>query len=58
MRLSIKAKQVAGVVLLVGLAVTILSGVYTALIARVLLEEAQLARRDAQAVHLRAGARA
>jgi signal transduction histidine kinase len=40
MRLSIKAKQVAGVVLLVGLAVTILSGAYTALITRVLLEEA------------------
>jgi signal transduction histidine kinase/HAMP domain-containing protein len=40
MRLSIKAKQVAGVVLLVGLAVAILSGVYTALIARVLLKEA------------------
>jgi signal transduction histidine kinase/HAMP domain-containing protein len=40
MRLSIKAKQVAGVVLLVGLAVTILSGVYTVLIARVLLKEA------------------
>ena len=37
MRLSIKAKQVAGVVLLVGLAVTILSGAYTALITRVLL---------------------
>jgi signal transduction histidine kinase/HAMP domain-containing protein len=40
MRLSIKTKQVAGVVLLVGLAVTILSGVYTALIAGVLLKEA------------------
>ena len=35
MRLSIKTKQVAVVVLLVGLAVTILSGVYTALIAQV-----------------------
>ena len=39
MRLSIKTKQVAGVVLLVGFAVTILSGVYTALIAQVHLSE-------------------
>jgi hypothetical protein len=41
MRLSIKTKQVAGVVLLVGLAVAILSGVYTIMIARVLLTETE-----------------
>jgi hypothetical protein len=37
MRLSIKTKQVVGVVLLVALAVTALSAIYTALVAGVLL---------------------
>jgi signal transduction histidine kinase/HAMP domain-containing protein len=41
MRLSIKTKQVVGVVLLVALAVTALSAIYTALVAGVLLTETQ-----------------
>jgi signal transduction histidine kinase len=41
MRFSIKAKQVVGVVLLVALAVTALSAIYTALVAGVLLTETQ-----------------
>jgi signal transduction histidine kinase len=42
MRLSIKAKQVAGVTTIVGLAVAVLSGVYLSSLARVLLEESQV----------------
>ena len=41
MRFSIKTKQVVGVVLLVALAVTALSAIYTALVAGVLLTETQ-----------------
>jgi signal transduction histidine kinase len=41
MRLSIKTKQVVGVVLLVVLAVTVLSGIYTARVAGVLLTETE-----------------
>ncbi|HEY8550575.1 MAG TPA: ATP-binding protein [Vicinamibacterales bacterium] len=41
MRFSIKTKQVVGVVLLVVLAVTVLSAIYTTLVARVLLGETQ-----------------
>ena len=41
MRLSIKAKQVAGVTTIVGLAVVVLSGVYLSSLARVQLEESQ-----------------
>src|SRR5215467_54518 len=41
MRLSIKAKQVAGVTTIVGLAVVVLSGVYLSSLARVLLEESR-----------------
>ncbi|MEO5822505.1 MAG: ATP-binding protein [Vicinamibacteraceae bacterium] len=41
MRFSIKTKQVVGVVLLVALAVIALSGIYTALVAGVLLTETQ-----------------
>src|SRR5262245_12989772 len=42
MRLSIKAKQVAGVTTIVGLAVVVLSGVYLSSLARVRLEESQV----------------
>ncbi len=42
MRLSIKAKQVAGVTSIVGLAVVVLSGVYLSSVARVRLEESQV----------------
>src|SRR5215471_6019962 len=45
MRLSIKAKQVAGVTTIVGLAVAILSAFYLSSLARVRLEESQ-ARGD------------
>jgi signal transduction histidine kinase len=41
MRLSIKAKQVAGVTTIVGLSVVVLSGVYLSSLARVQLEESQ-----------------
>jgi signal transduction histidine kinase len=42
MRLSIKAKQVAGVTTIVGLAVAVLSGVYLSSLTRVRLEESQV----------------
>jgi len=42
MRLSIKAKQVAGVTTIVGLSVVVLSGVYLSWLARVRLEESQV----------------
>src|SRR5262245_42055737 len=45
MRLSIKAKQVAGVTSIVGLAVIVLSAYYSSSLARVRLEESQ-ARGD------------
>src|SRR4030081_3767216 len=41
MRLSLKAKQVAGVTFIVGLAVVVLSAYYLASLARVRLEESQ-----------------
>jgi signal transduction histidine kinase len=41
MRVSIKAKQVAGVTTIVGLAVAVLSGVYLSALARIQLEESQ-----------------
>jgi len=41
MRLSIKAKQVAGVTFIVGLAVIVLSAYYLSSLARVRLEESQ-----------------
>ena len=41
MRLSIKAKQVAGVTSIVGLAVVVLSGVYLSSLARIRLEESK-----------------
>ena len=56
MRLSIKTKQVAGVTLIVGLAVVLLSGWYLSSLARLMLEESR-ARADfaADAVFHRAG---
>ena len=41
MRVSIKAKQVAGVTTIVALAVAVLSGVYLGSLARILLEESE-----------------
>jgi signal transduction histidine kinase len=57
MRLSIKAKQVAGVTTIVGLAVVVLSAVYLSSLARIRLEESQ-ARGDllANAIYQRARA--
>jgi signal transduction histidine kinase len=55
MRLSIKAKQVAGVTSIVGLAVAVLSGVHLSSLARIRLEESQ-ARGEllARAIYQRA----
>src|SRR6266849_4068541 len=55
MRLSIKAKQVAGVTSIVGLAVVVLSGVYLSSLARIRLEESK-ARGEllARAIYQRA----
>ncbi len=55
MRLSIKAKQVAGVTSIVGLAVVVLSGVYLSSLARIRLEESRArGKLLAQAIYQRA----